>query len=155
MLGYNTETFCSQVLSEGLPEIFASHEETNSPFLFAMLEAFSQQNSELSSYYKRTSFLEAPIKAKSGYVKRVRVQVHFLMSFQNDRYESDMFFHIIDQGLPYHFPEKIIKQPINKDFIEAIQEIELQAKMLMRIYYNQSILSNYSNIHRVCSIKEL
>jgi len=68
MLGYNTETFSSQVLNEGLPEIFAAHEASNSQFLLAMLEEFSELNPESPSFYKRTSTLEAPIKAKSGYV---------------------------------------------------------------------------------------
>jgi len=83
------------------------------------------------------------------------VQVHFMISFQNDRFESDTFFHIIDQGSSYFFPQKVVRHAINQDFIEAKDEIERQANKFLQVYYNRSVLSTYANFHRVCNIKEL
>ncbi len=85
----------------------------------------------------------------------MKVQVHFMISYQNDRFESDTFFHIIDQGSSYFFPQKVTRPTITQDFIEAKNEVEQQANRFLQDYYNLSILATYANIHRVCNIKEL
>jgi len=156
MLGYNVESFCSQVLNEGLPEIFAIHDETNTKFLEDIMEVFGKPNPEGPPTQRKTSLLEATIKAKSGYVKKVKVQVQFHVSFQNNRFESDTYFHFVDQDTtPYSFLDPAFTQPFNQKFIEAMKETEEHARKFMEMYYGQPAQSLYSNLGRTCRIQEL
>jgi len=85
----------------------------------------------------------------------VKVQAQFSMSYQNDRFESDLTFQIIDQETLYSFPDESLYHPINEKFMEAMKETEEQAKKFLEMYYQQSARSLYSNLHRICKIKEL
>ena len=86
----------------------------------------------------------------------MKIQVHFVISYQNNRFESDTYFHIVDQETtPYLFLDSIFKQSLNEKFIEAMKETEEHAKKFMEMYYSQSAQLLYTSLHRTCRIQEL
>jgi len=147
--GFSLEAFCSHVLSEGLPKIFEDQDENNSDFLYKMLEELNTADKS----NKKTSLIEASIKTKSGYIKNVKVQAEFQINYHNDRFESDLSFHIINQE-PLCFLSNNV-QTINENFLQAIKQTEQQAKEFIQTFYNSSILLTYTSQDQMCKIKEI
>jgi len=89
-------------------------------------------------------------------VKKVKIQVQFDMSYQNNRFESDTYFHFVDQETtPYLFLDPIFTQSLNQKFIETMKETEEHAKKFMKMYYGQSAQLLYTSISRTCRIQEM
>jgi len=155
MLGFDQENFISQTLNEGLPEIFSTHDETNSQFLRRLLDELAEVKPGEAS--RKTSFLETSIKTKSGYVKKVKVQAELVFSYENNRFESDLAFHIINnEETPYYLPDSVSNQAINESFIREMRQREEEVKNFMQTYYSHSAtLLTYSNLDKICRIKEI
>jgi len=155
MLGFDQENFISQTLNEGLPEIFSTHDETNSQFLRRLLDELAEVKAGEAS--RKTSFLETSIKTKSGYVKKVKVQAELVFSYENNRFESDLAFHIINnEETPYYLPDSVSNQAINESFIREMRQREEEVKNFMQTYYSHSAaLLTYSNLDKTCRIKEI
>jgi len=155
MLGFDQENFISQTLNEGLPEIFSTHDETNSQFLWRLLDELAEVKPGEAS--RKTSFLETSIKTKSGYVKKVKVQAELVFSYENNRFESDLAFHIINnEETPYYLPDSVSNQAINESFIREMRQREEEVKSFMQTYYSHSAaLLTYSNLDKICRIKEI
>ena len=78
------------------------------------------------------------------------VQVDLIISCQNNRFESDIQFHINnDEGL-YDFPDDVDEQAINKNFVDAMKEKEEHLKEFLQKYYNLSVQLQYSNLDKIC-----
>jgi len=88
---------------------------------------------------------------------KVKVEVQLMISLQNERLESDLLFRIVNyDGTPYELPQDSMnKQSIEEAFLEAMKEREREAKDFMQTYYNHTAQLLYSNLDRVCGIKEL
>jgi len=147
--GFTPDTFCSLIFTEGLPEIFEVQNENNSDFLYRILEELNMTDKS----HKKTSLIEATIKTKSGYIKQVKVQADLKIDFKNDRFESNLSFHIISQNTPCHLSDNL--QTINENFLQAIKQTERQAKEFIQTFYNSSILLTYTSQDQMCKIKEI
>jgi len=155
MLGYDQENFISQILNEGLPELFATHDEANTQFLWRLLDELSEIKAGEPS--RKTSFLEAQIKTKSGYLRKVKVQAELIFSCENNRFESDLSFHIIDkEETPFCIPDAMRNQTINESFIREMKQREEEVKNFMQTHYSHcAVLLTYSSLHKICGIKEI
>jgi len=86
----------------------------------------------------------------------MKVQVHFKIDYQNDRFKSETSFNILNQESFYYLPEPSDDQQIIGDsFMQAMKQIEQQAKTFIQMFYNTSILSPYTSQDQICRIKEL
>jgi len=106
---------------------------------------------------RKTSFLEASIQTKSGYVRKVKVQAELIFSYENNRLESDLSFHILNnEETPFCIPDSMRNQTINESFIQEMKQREEEVKNFMQTHYSHcAVLLTYSSLHKICGIKEI
>lgn len=88
-------------------------------------------------------------------MKTVKIQVHILMTHENNEYGSFTFFVITDQGPPYLKPQEEQPLQINEEFMDIMLTREREAIDFLSTYYEHSGSLLYTNLHRVCRVKEL
>jgi len=153
MVGYTPEAFASVVLSEGLPEFIPLNLETNSQFIQNTLENCLKK--ETNDDFQPLE-IEAIVLTKSGYVKPVKIQVHILMTHENTEYGSFTIFVITDQGQAYPRPkDEEIMGSVNPSFMNVMLARKQEATDFLSSYYSHTGSLLYTNLHRVCKIKEL
>jgi len=77
------------------------------------------------------------------------------MTYENEKFGSDTIFVVTHQGSPYLYTQNEETFNINKDFIDLMRTKEKEMAHFLLTYYNYPISQTYSNLHKICKIKEL
>jgi len=77
------------------------------------------------------------------------------MNYQNNTYGTDLLLAITSLGEPYLDQKKHFQSELSESFIQTKINQEMEAQYLMSEYYDTNITSYYSNLYRVCTLREL
>lgn len=149
-IGYSTDSFVSTILKEGIPQLM-SYDSSNSFSIKSLIENYFQI--EDSGFL--IPDLESTLLLKNGFVKKIKYQMHILMNYEANTFGMDIVWSILSKEEPYLTQEKNLLDKINECFIQEMAVRENEADHFLSVFYNQSIQKRYTNINKICTIKEL
>jgi len=77
------------------------------------------------------------------------------MTYEQEKFGSDTIFVVTDQGSPYLYTQIDKSLHLNKDFVDLMRTKEKEMAHFLLTYYNYPISQTYSNLNKICKIKEL
>ena len=81
--------------------------------------------------------------------------MHILMNYETNTFGMDIVWSILSKEDPYLTQETNLFDKINEGFIQEMAGRENEADYFLSVFYNQSIQKRYTNINKICTIKEL
>jgi len=149
--GYSIETYSSAVLEEGLRQFMPYNDKIAVKAIKLLLRDCFDISSELCKPLEMENYLVM----KSGYVKKVHMQVHFLPSYHHESFEITRVIAITEKGTP--FLEGITPSPalISPDFWESQVQKEHDLQYFLGNFYDKAPAMRYTNINKICRIREL
>jgi hypothetical protein len=150
-LGYNVESFADTILSEGIPQIMSNEYNTSSRYLRTLFEKYFT----LGPTNNESPELESLLSLRHGYVRPIRYKVHYLMNYENNSFGIDMIISIVAKGEPFMVQHESKEDEINSEFLLNMTEKEKESEYFLNSYYSTSFIWEYTNLSRICKIKEL
>jgi hypothetical protein len=149
--GYSIETYSSAVLEEGLRQFMPFNEFLAVKAIKLLLRDCFDISSELCKPLEIDNYLVM----KSGYVKKVNLQVHFLPTYHHESFEITRVIAIVEKGAP--FLEGVTPSPalISPEYWENQVQKEHDLQYFLGNFYNKAPAMRYTNINKICRIREL
>jgi len=152
ILGYDIDSFVSNVMSEGIPIIMALNSQNSENLVQSVLKDFAfKKNIEYQS-----PELDCQLMTKSGYMRTSQVQIYIEANYDNGKYEINTTFAVLNEDLPSKFMlEKQIEMSPSEDFIQLMCQKEEETDHFLKSFYTYSVHKKYSNMDKICKIKEI
>jgi len=77
------------------------------------------------------------------------------MNYENNSFGIDMIISIVAKGEPFMDQHESKEDEISSEFILNMTEKEKESEYFLNSYYSTSFLWEYTNLSRICKIKEL
>jgi len=88
-------------------------------------------------------------------VREVKYKIYCLMNYENNSFGIDIVMAILDKGEPYLDFMKALELQMNDEFIEEMGKKEEEKQYFLSSYYNTSYSQQYSNMDKICKIREM
>lgn len=88
-------------------------------------------------------------------MKDIRYQMHVLMNYETNTFGMDVIIAIVAKGEPYLPSQKNLTDKLNESFIQEMIVRENEAEYLLSTFYNEKIQKKYTDMNKMCHIKEI
>jgi len=150
-IGHSLESFSSSIFQEGLPRLIPF--ESNCGSLAAKLRLDKHLVVEKEGY--QSEDVETCLIMKSGYMKKVKLRFHYHSSFEKELLGFNIFATIVAKQKPFIDVSMHADHQVNKDFVRLMSNKEEEMTNFLSLYYNKAPELIYTNLDKVCKIKEI
>jgi len=150
-IGHSLETCSTSIFQEGLPRLIPF--ESNCGSLAAKLRLDKHLVIEKEGY--QSEDVETCLIMKSGYMKKVKLRFHYHSSFEKEMLCFNIFATIVAKQKPFIDVSMHAGHQVNKDFVRLMSNKEEEMSNFLSLYYNKAPELIYTNLDKVCKIKEL
>jgi hypothetical protein len=77
------------------------------------------------------------------------------MNYETNTFGMDVIMAILDKNEPYLHEQGSLKDKMNESFIKEMIARESEAEYMLSTFYNESVQKKYTDMDRVCHIKEV
>lgn len=81
--------------------------------------------------------------------------MHVLMNYETNTFGMDVIIAIVSKDEPYLPKQENLTDKLNESFIREMIARESEAEYLLSAFYNETIQKRYTNMDKVCQIKEI
>ena len=82
-------------------------------------------------------------------------KTHFFMNYETNTFGMDVILAVTGFGEPFIYPKNISRLPLNEEFVQSMTERESEEEGFLSRFYNRSIQKSYTDVHKICSVREL
>lgn len=153
LLGYDVDSFPSIVFQEGIPEMVPT--DSLSASAIAKFRLLKYLTTDPDGY--QTPEFESVTIMKGGYIKKIRMRVHYLTCYEKGVIGYTFIAVIVAKQKPV-LPAPTISEPgaISQEFVKEMSQKEKEMSEFLAAYYSdEKVDEKYTNLHKVCQIKEI
>jgi len=77
------------------------------------------------------------------------------MNYENNSFGLDILIVILAKGEPYKDNTEGFGDELGEDFLQLMTAKEKETEYFLSTYYNMSIFQQYTNLDKICQVKEL
>ena len=88
-------------------------------------------------------------------MKNAKGQAYFLPNYEDGKFGVDVIVTINEKEEPFLDYKMLLKPCMSNEFIKEMTEHEKALAKFLSAYYDTSFTKRYTNVGKVCTIKEL
>jgi len=123
--------------------------------LTANMKGLLEQYFTLKESGNKWPVYDSRLLMKNNFAKNIKRQSFCLMNYEINTFGLDVVITVSQPEEPDFIKDPIILEKLNPEFVSNMVTREVEADMFLSQYYNFSLRHTYTNLDKVCTIKEL
>lgn len=151
-MGYSIDDFTSILFKEGIPLHVPL--DGQGPSWIARIRAEKNLTTDPDGY--QTPEIETCLVMKCGFIKKIKMKVHYYMSYEKGVPGFVFVGAIVARQKPsMTIPKPLYGININPEFVDFMVKREKEQSQFLWEYYDLKTEQKYTNLHKVCKVKEI